>query len=174
MAQQTKLTYTVTSLDEAGESVKRIGELQNSIAIVKANADAKISEIKSSANAEVTALVEHIKLHTNALKSYSKANRKSVFSNAQSITLTHGCVGWRKKPTSIEVKKDTLGLIKKLFSPRRRKRFIIVTEEVNKTELAKLTDEQLAAINARRKTSRETFFVEPSHETKPSQGRINA
>jgi len=101
---------------------------------------------------------EEIKIDCLSLDAFAVAHRTD-FGNLRSRKLNFGTIGWRKS-TSISTKKTTLDKIKEVFSAAKAKILIHVKETPNKEALAKLTDEELASVGARRKVT-DDFFVEP-------------
>ena len=71
-------------------------------------------------------------------------------------------LGWRFS-TSVKPSKKTLELIKQVLSKTMQAACVITKESVSKDALAKLTDEQLASVKARR-IEKDVFFVEPSSQ----------
>jgi hypothetical protein len=101
---------------------------------------------------------EKIDLCTRSLEAFAIANKKA-FGKQRSRKLQFGTIGWRKS-TSTKIKKTTLQLIKDVFSAAKAKTLIIVKESVDKQALAKLSDEDLAKVDAKRHV-KDLFFVEP-------------
>jgi len=150
----------ITDWNEADDNIQHIGRHQKTIEAIKANAQVEIDKIKADAKKEVELLTAAIKLQTQSLKTFATGHRKE-FGTTKSKKLNFGTIGWRYS-TSISInKKNTLELIKQAFRGAKRKACIITSEKVDKNALAKLKDEQLAEINARRK-SKDEFFVEPA------------
>jgi phage host-nuclease inhibitor protein Gam len=120
-----------------------------------------INEIKAELAEKVKPLQEEIKLKVRSLEAFA-ALHKNDFGKKRSRKLNFGILGWRKS-TSISIKKNTLELIKQVFTNAKQKMCIRVKESVDKEALAKLTEEQLASVGARRK-EKDVFFVEPSSQ----------
>lgn len=149
----------ITDWQGADAFVRQIGNLQRSIEAAQGSARGDINEIKDGLAEEVKPLHEEIKLLTASLELFANSHAGD-FGKARSRKLNFGTLGWRKS-TSIHTKKTTLDLIKEVFSRAKAAACIRVKEEVDRDALAKLTDEELAEVGARRK-SRDAFFVEPA------------
>ena len=126
------LPTPVGSWQEADEILRRMGALQGDRDKFEADATAEIAEIKKR-TASVVAVID--------------------------AKLNHGDLGWRKS-TAIAVKKTTLGLIKSLLRGAKRDNCLNIKETVNKPGLAKLTDDDLASLDARR-VIKDEFYAEP-------------
>jgi len=143
---------------QADNLVREIGDLQLKIKQAEASAKDRIDEIKAELAECVKPFCENIDLNVRSLEAFS-AGRKKDFGGKKSRKLNFGILGWRQS-SSVKTKKNTLELIKEGFSKAKAAVFIRVKENVDKEALAKLTDEQLAGVGARRKV-RDDFFVEP-------------
>ena len=142
----------------ADELLRQIADAQLAIQDAEAEAAETINNAKASMAVVTKPLHEQIKTLTLSLEVFAAHNRHD-FEGRKTRTLNFGDLGWRLS-TSIRIKKDaTLELIKQVFK-RRAKRFIHVAETPDKEALAKLTDEELAAVKARR-IVKDDFFVEP-------------
>jgi len=156
--EKSEVLIPINDWGHADQQVRRIGVLQGQIEELGREAGEKIDEIKANLQAKVAPLQEKIDLHVASIQAFADSH-KGEFGKARSRKGQFGVVGWRKS-TSVSVKKNTLELIKKLFSGAKRKLCIIVKETVSKEALAKLTDEELASVGARRR-EKDVFFVEP-------------
>ncbi len=150
---------TVTGWRHADELLQEMGKAQLAIQEAEATAAESIAEAK-------TALAEASKPHQDLIKQITKSleafatHSRHDFEGKKSKDLTFGTLGWRMS-TSISVStKYTLELIKQVFK-RRAKQYIHVKETPDKDALAKLKDEQLATVKARR-IVKDDFFVEPT------------
>ena len=143
----------------ADELVRKIGEQQLEIQRTEGLAKEAIDKAKSELAESVKRPQEKTRLYCRSLEAFSTSNR-GIFGKQRSLKLNFGVLGWRKS-TSISIKKTTLGLIKQVFSAAKAKTLAHIKETVDKEALAKLTDEQLASVDARRKV-KDDFFVEPS------------
>lgn len=167
MAKKTKRVKTtkpdplpIDDWQHADDFLRQIGDIDLEIA----NAQAQAKEVIDATNKELADTIKpmqgKIKHLTESLQAFA-VNYKDEFKKVRSRTLNFGVLGWRRS-TSIRIKKDqTLELIKKLFSRARAKALITVKESPDKNALAKLKDEDLAGIEARR-VVKDEFFVEPS------------
>jgi len=138
--------------------VQRIGALQSQIELLEIEAGELIDKVKGDLQKQVKPLQEKINLHVASIEAFAEAN-KEEFDKVRSRKGQFGVVGWRKS-TSIVTKKNTLDLIKELFNSAKRKLCVSVKETVSKEALAKLTDEELASVGARRE-EKDVFYVEP-------------
>jgi len=144
---------------EADKLVGAIGELQAGIEEREQKARIAIDEIKAALAAGVKPIRETIEHSVASLEAYATAHRDEL-GKARRKKLALGSVGWRKS-TSIRVKGTTLERIKAVFSAAKARILIRTKETVDKEALAKLTDEALASIAARRE-EKDVFYVEPS------------
>lgn len=148
----------ISNFEEADKALQQLGDLQLAINQAEHTAKTKINEAKDDMLETTKPLQEQIKQHVRALEVFASANKKA-FGKARSKKLLNGKLGWRKS-TSISIKKTTLELIKKVFSRKKALSLIIVKESIDKNAVAKLTDEQLVSINARRE-NKDVFYAEP-------------
>jgi len=144
---------------EADELMRRIGNLYLQINEAQFDAKEAIDLAKATLAARIKPLQDAIELHCKSLEAFA-INNKVDFGKDRSRKLNFGILGWRKS-TAIIIKKNTLDLIKEAFVATLRKVCIDTKETVSKNALAKLTDEQLATVEARR-VEKDVFFVEPS------------
>jgi len=142
----------------ANEFVRRIGDLTMQITAAEHKAKDDIDEAKAELAETVKPLQEKIKLYAQSLEAFAATHSKE-FGKKRSKKLNFGLLGWRKS-TSISIKKNIVEIIKRVFAKSQQKFYIRVKETVDKEALAKLTDEQLASVGARRK-EKDVFFVEP-------------
>jgi len=148
----------VTGWQHADNLLREIGELQGQIAQSESNATLRIDAIKEALADDVEARMEQIKLNTKSLEAFA-VNNKNDFSGKRSRVLNFGTLGWRKS-SSIVVGKRTMCHIKEVFKSK-IKELIRIKESIDKDALGKLTDDQLHAIEAKRKES-DNFFAEPT------------
>jgi len=164
MANKKRIKLDRTSLipinnwSEADGLVREIGDFQLKINQAEHTAKDKIDEAKAELAEEIKPSQEYIKQYVRSLEAFAVSHRE-YFEKQKSLKLNFGILGWRRS-TSISIKKTTLELIKKVFSRVRAKTLIRTKESVDKEALAKLTDEQLADVGARR-VEKDVFFVEP-------------
>jgi phage host-nuclease inhibitor protein Gam len=152
-----KQIETIADWQKADELIKQIGELQLKIKEHEAAASEVINDARAELAEAVEPLYKKITVLTDSLEAFA-ANHVEDFGKAQSRKLNFGLLGWRKS-TSISIKAATLELVKKIFG-KKAKAYIRTKEEVDKEAMSKLTDQQLASVDARRKP-KEVFFVEP-------------
>jgi len=155
----------VPSWQHADEFVRRIGDLQSQIDKAESKSQERINKIKAELATKVKPLQDEIALCTRSLEVFAVKHDED-FGNAKSRKLDFGLIGWRKS-TSIRIKKNTLELIKQVFGKAKAAIYIRVKESVDKEALAKLTDEELASVGARRKP-KDVFFVE-TFDTKAAE-----
>lgn len=148
----------VTSWRHADELVRQIALHQRTIQQFEAATARKIEQAKADMAARTKACQDGIAGCLRSLEAFAIAHKQDLKAQ-KSKTLNFGTLGWRKS-TSIKIKKTTLGLIRQVFSKLKAASLIRVKESVDKEALAKLTDEQLASVGARR-DSKDVFFVEP-------------
>ncbi|MCK4958057.1 MAG: host-nuclease inhibitor Gam family protein [Planctomycetes bacterium] len=148
----------IESWEHADEMVREIGDLQLNTKKDEISAKAKIDRIKAALAESAKKRQVRIKQLTQSLEAFAVNHRADI--KGKSLKLTFGVVGWRKS-TSISVKQTTLKLIKQVFTRAKTKHLITIKESVCKDALAKLTDEQLASVEAKRKV-KDDFFAEPS------------
>jgi len=153
-----KPILSIKSWIDADARVREIGDYQIKIRAAEQKAKEKIDRIKADLAAEVTGYQELIELTHRSIEAFA-VNHQADFGDRRSRRLDFGVLGWRKS-ISIRVKKTTLDLIKEVFSKQKAKQFIRLRETVDKEALARLTDEQLVGIGARR-VHKDVFFVEP-------------
>ena len=152
-----KPILSISDWQQADKIIKKIGELQLRINSAEQRAADDIIEAKFTLQSKTKRFHENIEQLRISLEAFS-VNNRADFDRAQSRTLGFGVLGWRKS-TFIKIKKKTLELIKQIFK-QKANTYIHIKETVDKEALAKLTDEQLADVQARRE-NREVFFVEP-------------
>jgi len=152
------LLIPISNWAHADLQVHRVGTLQSQIEKLQIKAGEKIDKIKGELQAAVESLQKDIQLHVDSIEVFAGAHKED-FGTARSKKGQFGMVGWRKS-SSIITKKNTLELVKEMLPPAKRKACIIIKESVSKEALAKLTDEELASVGARRK-EKDVFFVEP-------------
>ena len=149
---------TIDSWEYVDGYVRNIGDLVMKITDAEHAAKDKIDEARVELAGEVKPLAEKINRYTRSIEAFA-VTHKADFKNKRSRQLNFGVLGWRKS-TSVSIKKNTLELIKKVFSRAKAKACIRVKETVDKDALAKFTDEQLVEVGARRK-EKDVFYVEP-------------
>lgn len=148
----------IGSFEQADNALQKLGELQLAINQAEHTAADKINEAKLELAEATKPLQDEIQGIVYSLELFANA-RKSEFGKGRSKKLQFGKIGWRKS-VAIVIAKNTLALIKKAFKPARALDCIILKEAVSKDALAKLTDEDLKIVNARRKET-DAFYAEP-------------
>lgn len=147
----------IPNWEHADETIRRIGELMSGIAKAEDAARDKINKVKQELAARTKDMQESVDLHTQSLEMFCDSH-KGDFGKGRSKKLNFGTLGWRKSK-SVSVTKKTVEKIKEVFG-RKAATYIHVKETPDKEALAKLTDEQLVDVGARRKVT-DDFFVEP-------------
>ena len=161
MAKRIKSTnprVTITNWEEADGMLKALGDLTMAITQAEFAAKEQIDEAKAELVETTNPLKDKVDDVIEVLEAFAAA-RPEDFGKERSRKLNFGTLGWRKS-TSIGIKKNTLELIKDVFG-KDSKIYIRTKEEVDKTALAKLTDDQLKGVGARRKVT-DDFFAEPA------------
>lgn len=154
-----KQSAPVNNWQEADETIRSVGELQDEICQAQASAKARINAIKEALADEVKDRQALIDYYTRGLEQFA-AEHSDEFRPAKSKQLNYGKLGWRKS-TKVRIKKTTLELAKKILPARLRKKLIKVKETVSKDAVRELTEEQASAIEARVE-EKDVFFVEPA------------
>ena len=144
---------------QVDELVLRIGQLQTRIQQAELLAKTKIEDAKKDLVLAVEIAQDKIDLYTRSMEAFA-ANHPDDFGKLRSRKLNFGILGWRKS-TFITTCKETLSLIKELFSPSKIKQVVRIKESIDKEAMAKLTDDELALVSARRE-EKDVFFVEPN------------
>jgi len=153
---------------QADELVREIADCQIAIEKMESIAKLKIDRTKKIMAEAVKGHQDIIKKYQASLEAFATAHRDD-FKKQKSRKLNFGTLGWRKS-TVIKTSKKTLELIKQVFtSAALKKTYIRTKESVDKDALAKLTDEQLAVIKARR-DEKDVFFVEPASQKAADYG----
>jgi len=147
----------VEDWQKADEYISAIGDMQQAINRSQDQSQKRIDKIKEALAADVAPRQAAIKMYVRSLEAFAESH-KTEFGDKRSRALNYGTLGWRKS-AAIHTTKRTLDLIKQFFAKSMRT-LVHVKETVNKEALAKLTDEELAKVAARRQ-GRDTFFVEP-------------
>jgi phage host-nuclease inhibitor protein Gam len=142
----------------ADQMIRRIGSLQRRIEERQNKADERIDKIKHACGKSIRPLQETIELNVLSLQAFAES-RQAEFGKVRSKKLDFGILGWRKS-TAIRIGDRTKDLIKEFFTGNKLKQTISIKETVSKEGLAKLTDEELARVEARRDI-KDDFYVEP-------------
>ncbi|MCJ7777627.1 MAG: host-nuclease inhibitor Gam family protein [Sedimentisphaerales bacterium] len=148
----------ISDWQQADKFVKQIGELQFKTRDAERQANNDINQAKAALAIATNPLQEEIEQLRLSLEAFA-VNRKADFGKDRSRKLNFGLLGWRKS-SSVAIKKTTLEKIKSVFAKAKAAMCIITKETVSKEALAKLTDEELASVGARREV-KDDFFVEP-------------
>ncbi|HOT73758.1 MAG TPA: host-nuclease inhibitor Gam family protein [Anaerohalosphaeraceae bacterium] len=147
----------IQSWEEADKLLAILGTELAFIEQQEAEADRIIQGAKEELLYRVRPAQERIEKIVRSLEAFCTA-RKEDFGKNKSRQLNFGTLGWRKS-TSLALSKNTLEKIKEVFGPQAQA-YLRIKETPDKDALAKLSDEQLRAIAARR-VVRDDFFAEP-------------
>ena len=148
----------VTGWRHADELLREMGNAQLAIQAAEASAAETINEAKACLTIATKPHHEQIKTLTLSLEAFATHSRHD-FEGKKSKDLTFGSLGWRMTKSISVSTKYTLELIKQVFKGR-AKRYIHIKETPDKDALAKLNDDKLASVKARR-IVKDDFFVEP-------------
>jgi len=148
----------VRDWQQADDLIHDIGQFGIAITQFEAKAKQKIDGIKADMASQVKSCQDGIDLYMRSLEAFATAHADE-FEKQRSRKLNFGVIGWRKS-TAIRVGKKTLDLIREKLSAAKAKVCIRTKESIDRDALAKLTDDELAGIKARREI-RDVFFVEP-------------
>lgn len=173
----------IENLDDVNQALADIKAAEAEILKIDNAADAQISKIKEKAAKDGEKHREVIQQMVAKIQAFADYNKDSLFDKAKSIELENGSFGYRQS-TKVSIKKTTLELLHKLIGrttesmkaesdkaeKARLKEEIaklevcIKTEEkVSKKAVGDLSDEQMLAIGASKKSTDE-FFCETSKE----------
>lgn len=92
-----KQTLVITSLADADQALRRLGELQRAIEEIEAATESKIEDAKSQAAGLIGPLKASEKKLVSDLSTFMTTHRESVLGKAKSKKLNHGKIGFRKK-----------------------------------------------------------------------------
>jgi len=148
------------TLDDADRVLKELCELEAQIERIDSDGDARIAKIKEDTAKYGKPLRDRVKELTATLKAFSDYHKGEFFKEKKSLDRAFGIIGYRKTPPSISTSKNTVDLLKKLGM----KEYIRVREEADKEKMLSLDDDQLAQVEAVKK-SKEEFYVQPKRET---------
>lgn len=149
----------IPDFKHADRTLLKLGEIQMQIESIKAAAADDVNEIKLRAADKIEPLQTKTKVYLESLEAFAVANKDS-FGKSRSKKLYFGKLGWRKS-TSISITKKTLELIKEIYRGAKLSSLVRVKQTPDKDALAKLTDDELAGVKAKRKVT-DDFFAEPA------------
>src|SRR5579859_4582586 len=93
------------TIEEANRIVAQIGESQRDLAMLEAEMNERLAEIKALYEKEATHKREFIDLHVKGLRIWCEANRAVLLKgDAKSAELPAGIVGWRTRPARVVLK----------------------------------------------------------------------
>ena len=152
----------------ADELVRLIAAHQDTIREKEIAAKVKVDNFKKTLAAGVEPYQKAIRKIHESLEAFATTRRTDLKKKQRSWKLNFGVLGWRKS-TSVRITKATFQIIKNALVNNLRiadltraklSSCIRIKESVDKDALAKLTDEQLTSVKARR-DEKDVFFVEP-------------
>lgn len=150
--------YTILTPQQADTHLGKIGTLEREIEQLTQEADTEIAAIKATLKKQSEPTTKRIQKHIRSLEAFCKKHPE-VFGKKRSCTMYFGVIGFHKSTKLSVSTKTTVDKIKAVFKST-AKRYLHLKEMPDKTALAKLTDEQLASVDARRKVT-DDFFAEP-------------
>lgn len=148
----------IENTEDANIALREIGIIERELEAIDADAQKRIGDIKADAAKRGEPLRSRIIELSGQLGAFAEYNKAELFKDRKSMELTFGVFGYRKT-TSIHIKKSTVDLLRKLNLDR----FVRVKEEPDKEAMAVLDDDQLAMVDAVRK-SKDDFFCEANRE----------
>jgi len=146
----------VADWDQADKLIEEIGMDRRAIANAEAEADDKIAAAKAELASTCQPYHDHIDLAIRSLEAFAVHHREA-FGDRKSKPLNFGILGWQFS-TKISVGKNTAELIRCVFRGKQALPYLHIKETPNREALAKLTDEQLASVAARR-VPKDAFYV---------------
>jgi len=148
---------TINDFDGATAALIRISHLTAEVESIDNKADAEIAKMKEKAAKAGAPLRDEIKEIEAALALFGENHKKEICKPPKRSTdLAVGTIGFRES-TSVKVGKKTLTLLEQLYP--KGTDAIRIKKEVNKDELKTWKTEQLAAVDAAKKT-KDTFYYE--------------
>lgn len=151
--------YVILSTQRADTHIGKIGILEREKEQLQIEADNQIATIKANLKKYLADRDTKIQKHIRSLKHFSQSYPE-IFSKKRSIKLTLGVMGFRKSTKISISKKTTLQKIKDVFKSK-APQYLHIKESPDKEALAKLTDEQLTSVDARRVVT-DDFYAEPN------------
>jgi len=151
---------SIQTLEDADRALAELCTLESSIEKIDTLAEREIAKIKERAALEGKPLRERLKEISATLKAWATFHKRDLFKEGKkSIERPFGTIGYRKAPVTIVTSKDTVELLKKLGHAD----CVRIKEEVIKESLKEFSDEELASVNASRR-SKEEFFCQTKRE----------
>jgi phage host-nuclease inhibitor protein Gam len=146
---------------EAEAVVREIAEAKTEQAALKAEMDARITEIRADYERRLARLDEKIGPLVEAIHAWAEANR-SEFGQRKTLEMLHGFIGWRTTPPAV---KPLRGLTWAAFLERikelGRMDFIRVREDVNKEAILAARETEDVERLGVQIVQVDEFFVEP-------------
>ena len=150
-----------TTLDEAAEYIRLIGEAERAIIRHNTELNDAIALLTKGHAATIEGFVRQYQTLGARLYEYAKANRKALTNDGETktIILPTGSFSWRMTPKSVDIKKpkEIIALLKAL----KLERFIRTKEEPDKEAMLK-EEEVAAAVEGVSISQRENFTIKPA------------
>lgn len=171
---RTENFQAIKDLEQANEGMREIADLNRQIEAENLVMNEKIDGIKEETEAVVTPLAERIEALVNGLQMFCEINEDVHFKDARSINLNNGTMGFRKstkldtfKPKG-EKKKPTWASVVATLEEKGEgyHQAVKVTKSANKEVLGEWTDEKLAEVCVKRKTTDNWWYETVKTEVK--------
>lgn len=147
--------------DEAAEAVRIIGERNREVARIELDLSDAIAALKEAAEKQAQPLREQATALTEGLKTWAEANRDAITGGkkVKFADLGTGKISWRFRPASVRITK--VDQVIEQFKALGLKRFIRVTEELNKDAMRADPDKARLVAGVSIGSEGEDFIVEP-------------
>lgn len=149
--------YTIMNIQQADTHLGKLGELQDELQQLEIDADKDIADIKANLKKQSDKKTQQIQKHLRSLEAFC-SRHPELFEKQRSFKLIFGVIGFRKS-TKITTKKTTIKKIKDVFG-KLAERYLHTKESPDKEAMAKLSDDQLKSIDAKRVIT-DDFYAEP-------------
>lgn len=155
----------VRNMNHVEDAVRRIAELDASIAAVEAAASHAVAAAKAKADEDSRDLVRERSQLLEAVQEYSDSHREELYQEGRkSVELINGTIGYRQSPDKVEVSKDTA----ELLAAAGLDHCVKVSREPVKAALKNMDAEMLERFHARVVPGKETFYVSASAQVIPA------
>lgn len=147
------------SREEASERVAEIGILQRKVAELEVEMNAELARVKKAHEDAAAPSNQAIEAKFEAVHAWAAAHREELCpGRKKTVKLTSGEISWRMTPRAVALKKvkDVIAELKR----RRLKRFIRITEAVDKEAILKAPT-AVAKVAGITIGQREEFVVKP-------------
>ncbi len=149
----------IQSHEDAALHLKEIGELENQIALIEANLDARVSDLRLEAELKADSIKDHIKRMEHELRAFV-IQHKIEFEKERTRACTFGSYGFRK---STKITIPDPGSTIAMLHAKLMTDCLIVTEKIDRDKLKQCSEDILADVGATKKSS-DTFWYEVKHE----------